>query len=203
MTTYTPANESFLNIENNIIQEAIKNGILEQIGYHVSSKGNENIYYSILGSNDVLMQVQEGLYCIINRTVYCASKGKTINLVQELLKFSWRSDQTGANRCHIVAGTPVVLKAAGHTDLLYLTRVLAALEYYGDIKYLDRDYDVHHKGDCWDNRNDLIMYIPRSMHKHRNNHMTGYRLRDVKGFDYLIYNLADKYARLSRVTTVA
>lgn len=203
MTTYTPANESFLNINKDIVDEAVEKRLLEEIGFHVSRRGNENHYYSILGSNNVLMQVQEDLYCIINRTVYCASKGKTINLVQELLKYSWHSDRTSSNRCHIVAGTPVALKAAGHTDLLYLPRVLTALEFYGDIKYLNRDYDVHHKGDCWDNRNNMIMYIPRSMHKHRNNHMSGYRMRDVKGFDYLIYNLAEKYAKLSKVTTVA
>ena len=196
------ANTSFLTIDKKIINKALNEGNLEDIGCHTSRSGNENHYYAIMGSNDCLMQVQDDLYCIINRTVYCVSKGKTINVIKELLKYSFYVNNTSCNRYHVVAHSTPDLVAAGHTAKIYLPRVLMALELFGEIKYLDRSYDIHHKGDCYDNRNEVMMYIPRTEHNHSNGHMNGGRIKTYEAllqhFQYLAW---EKY-RLKDVTTV-
>lgn len=205
LKAFKGANGSFITIEPGVIEEAIQAGDLVQIAERQGRKGGNNTYYSCskLGDNTVLMHVKNNMYTTINRYVYCESLNRRVDVIPVLTQFSFCSGLTTSNRCSIMAGTPVALKKQGFSATLYFTRVIASIEKYGELRPLASDYDVHHKSDCWDNRQYMIMYILSSLHNHRNNHMTGRNIRSYSDFMWLCNYLEAQYTKLHNETKIA
>lgn len=133
----------------------IKTGHISFIGDNVtdSRKAATNSYYEICGTDIVLMGVGNDHFVIISRHV------NNIDIIEKLKDFSFRLQRTGARREHVMAYAPKCLQDQGYTQSVYLTRAIASIELYGDIRVLNANYDVHHKGDCWDNRQGMILYL--------------------------------------------
>lgn len=199
------ANPSFITIEPSMIAEAIQAGDLVKIAERKGHKGGNNIYYKCnkAGGNNILMHVKYNMYTVFSRMVYCEKLNKLIDVIPTLEQFSFYSGLTNRNRCKIMASTPSELQKQGFSATLYLPRVLTSLEIYGELRNLDSTFDVHHKGDCWDNRQNMTMYIPSSIHKHRNNHMTGRYIGFYTEFQELCKSLRKKYNELHKETEIA
>lgn len=184
------ANTSVLTISKDVIEQAVEDGILSKIGEHHKGK-THNVYYEIEASkrDDVLMHIQDDMYIIISRYIICIPTGEIIDTLRYLLRYSFCIGRTSENRCHVMASCPKDLRdAGGFGKTLYLTRLFIALEQYGVLINPEKDYDVHHKGDCFDNRQFIIRYIPRVKHKHRKSHMTGFAIISYDFFKkYLVY----------------
>lgn len=203
MNAIKGSNGSLVSISSAIIEQAKNNGLIIEIGRRENIKGNKNVYYAITTSeNDVLMHVQDNMYVLVSRYLYCNLLNKEINVIPLLLKMSFYSGRTGHNRYHVMAGNGKSIDDK-YTDTVYLTRVLTSLELYGEIRKLDSSWDVHHKGDCFDNRQNMLMYIPRAQHKHRTSHMTGMDIRSYQDLVSLFQYMKKSYQKLHLVTTVA
>lgn len=189
-TTFKTTGNSALVIEKAELDKMIRDGSLTEI---CSNSRGSNTYYEIAGmDNTCLMSLHHDKYVIISRFIERAD-GK-IDLVEKLSHFSWCAGRTCSNREHVMCHY--------NGDTLYLTRALISLEKYGDIRKLSSDYDVHHKGDVWDNRQSMIMYVERTNHKHRRSHMTGMCVTSTI-FDLIIDRLIMNYQQLATVQTVA
>lgn len=198
-------NNSLITISEDIITEALNTGLIIKIAERTSRNGNQNVYYEIKsGKHDILMHVQNNMYVIISRYVHSFLSEELIDVIPYLLHFAFYVGRTNSNRCHVMANCPKdIQRAGGFGKTLYLTRILVSLEICGTIINLKSDWDVHHKGDCFDNRQYMIMYIPSSEHTHRNNHMTGQAIRSCEALKGFIQFMDYKYENLSVVTKVA
>lgn len=204
MNAIKGSNRSLVSISDIIIEQAKNYGLLVEIGRRENIKGNENVYYAITTSeNDVLMHVQDNMYVLVSRYVYCEKLNKEIDTLPILLEMSFSSGRTNKNRCHVMATLRKKFTDVGLKKTAYLTRVLISLELYGELRNLDSTFDVHHKGDCFDNRQDMTLYIPREEHKHRDSHMNGREIRSYQGLLSLLKAMENSYKRLCWVTTVA
>lgn len=191
--------DSFLVIPEEVIKEAIDNGDLSIIDVH-----GDNVYYRMNHyENSVLVHIKDNRYVFVNETVYCEKEDKTINLVDELCKFSFCAGKTGRNRAHVMAGTPKELRDKGYTDIAYMPRIIKSLELYGEIKCLDTTYDIHHKGDVYDNRQGMTMYIPRKEHKDNHSHITGGIIKTYEKLKQQYSYMQYQFNRLHLVTEVA
>ena len=181
-TTFKTTGNSALVIEKAELDKMIRDGSLVKIS---SNSRGSNTYYEIVGTdNTCLMSLPHDKYVIISRFIEGAD-GK-IDLVEKLSHFSWCTGRTNSNREHVMCHY--------NGDTLYLTRALISLEKYGDIRKLSSDYDVHHKGDVWDNRQGMIMYVEKLM--------TGLSVNSTI-FDLIIDRLIMNYQQLATVQTVA
>lgn len=197
-------NGSLLTISRDVVQQATQEKLLHKVAEHVSRRGNQNTYYQIKGKNDVLMHVQSDMYVLISRYVYCAWTDELVDVIPYLLHFSFYAGRTGSNRCHVMATCPENIKrAGGFSKSVYLTRVLMSLERFGTLMNLRTDDDIHHKGDCFDNRQLMIMMVPSSKHTHRNSHMTGKLISSYQQFMNDLNWMSYKYTEVSPVTEVA
>lgn len=204
MNAIKGSNGSFITIPKHIIESAVTSGALIEKGRHRSRNDNYNIYYHITGTaNDMLMHVQNDMYVLISRYVYCEKLNKEIDTLPILLEMSFSSGRTNENRCHVMASLRKKFTDVGLKKTAYLTRVLTSLELYGELRNLNSTFDVHHKGDCFDNRQDMTLYIPREEHKHRDSHMNGIEIRSYQGLLSLLKAMENSYQRLYWVTTVA
>ena len=147
------------------------------------------------------MHVQNNMYVITSRYAYCDLLSKKIDMIPTLVDISFCIGKTNSNRCHVMAGNGKSISNE-YTDTVYLTRVLTSLELYGDIRKLDSSWDVHYKGACFDNRQNMTMYIPKKIHKHKNSHMTGMKIRSYEGLLSFFKDMEDSYNNLCTVTTV-
>lgn len=194
---------SSLTIPDDVINNAIKYAAIKKIADNQNSrrKTATNTYYEVTGKNMVLMHVRDHRYVVISRTINF--NGKEIDLVKELCQFSFRMMKTSINRAHVGCSTPCYMqKKLNMSGTMYLTRIIISLLMYGDIRNLDSEYDVHHKGDCWDNRVGCIRYIQSSQHKHRNNHMTGHVVESLYRMIEQIRELDTKYTKLCGLVEV-
>ena len=189
--------KSTLTINKNMINEAIKTGHISFIRDNVtdSRKAATNSYYEICGTDIVLMGVGNDHFVIVSRHV------NNIDIIEKLKDFSFRLQRTGARREHVMAYAPKCLQDQGYTQSVYLTRAIASIELYGDIRLLDANYDVHHKGDCWDNRQGMILYLNSKLHNHRDSHMTGYVISSMAALIATVARLNQNYKELHLVAT--
>lgn len=199
------ADSSSLTIEPNIIKEALSKGVLIKLAERDGRAGGSNIYYQVGHAYDniILMHVKHNMYVVISRTVYCSKLNKHIDALPVLLQFSFCLDRTCINRCHVLAPTSKKLKDEGFSTSINITRILTSLEKYGELGNMDTSYDVHHKSDCWDNRQHMIMYVESSKHTHRNSHMTGRYIRNYETLLNVLELLDESYIKLSTVTAIA
>lgn len=196
---------SSLTIEQDTIKEALFKGVLTKLAERQGREGGNNIYYQVgrLKDNTILMHVKNNQYIVISRYIYCAALNRYIDVLPVLQQFSFCLGKTCTNRCHVLAPTSKKLREQGFSTSLYLARILTSLEKYGEFRNLKSTCDVHHKSDCWDNRQHMIMYVESSKHTHRNSHMTG---RYVKNYNALIGMcmwLQESYVKFSTVTTIS
>ena len=87
-------NQNFINIENETIQAAIKERLIEKVGENYRNNGN--IYYRLNGvkelNNTILMRVKETNYILIDE--FIEHNGKQIEIVPILLKMSFHINKT-------------------------------------------------------------------------------------------------------------
>lgn len=197
-------NGSLITIGSSVIEQAIKEKLLHKVAEHTSHKGNQNIYFQVTDSNDILMHVQNDMYVLISRYVYCTYTDRMVDVIPYLLHFSFYAGRTGSNRCHVMASCPEnIQRAGGFSKSVYLTRLLISIERFGALMNLRTADDIHHKGDCYDNRQLMIMMVPSSKHTHRNSHMTGKLISSYQQFKSFIQFMDDKFKEVSQVTEVA
>lgn len=189
-TTFKATGNSTLVIEKAELDKMLRDGSLVKVS---SNSRGSNTYYEIVGmDNTCLMSLPHDKYVIISR--FIDGPAGRIDLVEKLSHFSWYAGRTCSNREHVMC--------QHNRDTLYLTRALISLEKYGDIRKLSSTCDVHHKGDVWDNRQSMIMYVERTNHKHRKSHMTGMCVTSTV-FDLIVDRLIMNYNQLATVQTVA
>lgn len=199
------SNGSLIIIDQSIVNQAISAGLLHKIAERSGNK-NTNIYYEIVDDNrnDVLMHVQNDMYVLISRYVYCIQTGEMLDAINYLLRFSFNAGRTGSNRCHVMAYCPDYIRTAGcFNKTVYLTRLLTSLERYGTLLNLRSEDDIHHKGDCFDNRQGMIIMVPSVKHTHRESHMTGFQIQSYEEFKKFIVWINAKFQAVSKVTEIA
>ena len=181
-------NDSNVIINPAIITEAIENGDVSFIDRHESRKHGVNTYYKVNKlHNTVLMLVQNCQYMILSEYMYCKEEDEYINVVDSIKEFSWSlgATETSKNRKHGMAAASKELQKEGYTSTMYMHRVISSLADYGKIILLDKAWDVHHKGACYDHRQGMLMYIPHELHKHKNSHMLRMKINtydELQGF---------------------
>lgn len=191
-------NVTLLSINPEVINEALKQGKIKVLAQH----GN-NIYYlcNSMRSNTVLMHINKNYYTVIDRFID-SENGKLVNTVKQLTKFSFFCVTTGSRRIHIMTNIPVNMQQEYGKKTDYLPRMLVSLEKYGEVLNLNKEYDVHHKGTNFDNRQKMMMYIPKCEHKHRKSHTSGCIIRTMPEFDILCVALKKQYNVLKNKTKV-
>lgn len=195
------ANGNFLTIPPQVIKDEIKGNVLLQVN-KAKIPSCENMYYAynLSGANLVLMHIKNNQYIMVSHYVY--HDNKIIDIPSELSKFKWSSYRVGGYRQFIKGtGQPSINKAI-QSKTIYLHRVLMMFDLAGNYIPLKRSYDIHHKGDCYDNRTGCTMYIPRKDHKHRKNHMTGRIIRTSEDLIDFLNSRLDMYSALCKKTII-
>ena len=189
-TIFKTTGNSTLVIEKAELDKMLRDGALVKI---CSNSRGSNTYYEIVDmDNTCLMSLPHDKYVTISR--FIDGPAGRIDLIEKLSHFSWCTGRTGSNREHVMT--------SHDRKTIYMTRAIISIEKYSDIRELSSDCDVHHKGDVWDNRQGMIMYVEKLKHKHRRSHMTGLSVNSTI-FNLIIERLIMNYQQLATLQTVA
>lgn len=199
MRDFNGANKSTLTIAPEVIAQAIENGYITEIARKNGHK-HVNIYYEFTCEwldglqGQILLHVSNDQYVLLSRMVEMEDYYLSVDVIPYLATCSFSVQATTENK------ERKLVMAEGSR---YIHRMLISLAKYGEIRSLDRTYDVHHKGGTFDERQQMTMYIPRKLHKHSTSHMTG---REIKSFDEFMYFCGDmsrQYEELKDFNEVA
>lgn len=176
-------NSNFIIIKNEVIQEAIRRGVIKKIGQNYRRNGN--IYYKVnILNNVILMRVKDNCFVVINEVVEYS--GWKINLVPILSSYSFCISKTR----DIGHNSRERVKAGITTDKMeYIERIIYSLITYGEVKKSESDYHVHHKWLIFDHREATTMFIPEKSHTHRKSHLEGRYVHNIKAFHDLVKEL--------------
>ena len=188
--------EYFVHIDDAIITELKDAGRLTEIGENKSQRTNnkycwDNIYYRVEDMNNtVLMHIGNNEYAFLSEKIYCKATDEEIEIVPIISKLHFCLGGGKIKRRHIMTT---------HNNTSYYF----SLELYGEIRNLDKDFDVHHKGATFDNRQGMVLYISRENHRHKNySHKTGEIIDNILWWNTLCKTLERDFDKWNGVNVV-
>ncbi|MGH4117924.1 hypothetical protein [Clostridium sp.] len=159
-------NKSFITMNEDMLQEAIKLGNIYEVGRNPK---NKNTYYEVapdLMLDTILINVIENKFIVTDRHLkYSNYWNNSIDAVEILKGYSLCVKKCGGNRERVFWNVPDKLNKGNlETTQLTVERILISYAIFGGLVKLDDQLVIHHNSLTWDNRIQHLWYISKHAH---------------------------------------